>query len=173
MNILDLLICLVLVVAVWNGWRRGFILQICSLVALVAALWLAVRFGSEAGAMLHIDKAYVEPAGFVVVLVAGLLVVGFVARIVRKIFSFAGLGVFDGLLGIVVAAFKYLLLLSALFAALERLNVDGALIPKEVIESSRGYRPVCELSRQLLPLAGWVGEQVESYQSEVNHNEMI
>ena len=173
MNIIDLLICLVLAVAVWNGWRRGFILQICSLAALVVALWLAVRYGGEAGAMLRIEEAYAEPAGFVVVLVAGLLVVGLAARIVRKIFAFAGLGLFDSLLGVLVAAFKYLLLLSSLFAALERLNVDGALIPKEMIESSRGYRPVRELSRQLLPVAGWVGEQVESYQSEVNHNEMI
>ena len=57
MNILDLIICLVLALAVWNGWRRGFILQICSLAALIVALWLAARFASEVGAMLHIEEA--------------------------------------------------------------------------------------------------------------------
>lgn len=173
MNIIDLIICIVLVVAVWNGWRRGFILQICSLAAFVAALWLAVRYGGEVGAMLRIDEAYVEPAGFVVVLVAGLLLVGIAARIVRKIFTFAGLGLFDNLLGVLVAAFKYLLLLSALFAASERLNVDGALIPKETIASSRGYCPVRELSRRVLPFVGWLGEQVEAYQNKADQHELI
>ncbi len=166
MNILDLVICLVLVVAVWNGWRRGFILQICSLVALVVALWLAMRFAVQVGALLHIDPAYADVAGFVAVLVVALLVISLAARLVRKIFHFAGFGLLDTLLGVAVAAVKYLLVLSVAFAALERINVDGALVPIETIESSRGYRPVRELSRSLLPFAGWIGEQVEELQNE-------
>ena len=166
MNILDLVICLVLVVAVWNGWRRGFILQICSLVALLVALWLAARFGSMVGTMLHIDPQYAEVAGFIAVLVAGLLLVSLAGRVVRRIFHFAGFGLLDIVLGIAVAAAKYLLLLSVAFAALERINVEGSLIPASQIESSRGYRPVRELSRQVLPLVGWVEKQVEAYQHE-------
>lgn len=167
MNVIDLILCLVLLVAVWNGWRRGFILQICSLGALVAAIWLAARFGSEAAAMLRIDTDYAEPAGFVVVLVVALLVISLVARLVRKFFHFAGFGLLDTLLGIVVAAAKYLLVVSVLLAAIERFNTDYALIPKQTIEGSYGYRPVRNLSRQVLPFVAWAAEQVD----QVTQNE--
>lgn len=161
MNIIDLILCLVLLLALWNGWRRGFILQICSLVALVAAIWLAARFGGEAAILLHIEEAYAEPAGFVVVLVVALLLIALLARIVRKIFHFAGFGLLDTLLGIVVAAVKYLLVTSVIFAAIDRINVDYALIPAETISTSKGYRPVRNLSRQILPFITWAAEQVE------------
>ena len=56
MNTIDLLVCLVLVLAVWNGWRQGFIVQIFSLAGIVAGIWLAARFGAEVGALLRLDE---------------------------------------------------------------------------------------------------------------------
>lgn len=161
MNVIDLLVCLVLLVALWNGWRRGFILQVCSLAAIVVAIWLTARFGAAAGEALHIDPAYAPAAGFTAVLVAAVLAVAVLARLLRKLFRFAGFGLLDILLGILVAVVKYGLLLSVLFAAIDRFNVDYALIPAETIASSRTWRPVSNLSHCLLPFADWVSEQAE------------
>ena len=55
MNTIDLIVCLVLALAVWNGWRKGFIVQAGSLVALVVGLWLALRFGKPVGEWLHFE----------------------------------------------------------------------------------------------------------------------
>ena len=55
MNSIDLIVCLVVVLAVWNGWRQGFIVQICSLAGIVAGIWLAARFGSVVGGWLRLD----------------------------------------------------------------------------------------------------------------------
>lgn len=153
MNVLDLIVCLVLAVAVWNGWRRGFILQVCSLAAIVVAIWLAARFGAAAGALLRLDPDHAAAAGFVAVLVLAVLAVSILARLLRGIFRFAGFGLPDILLGIALAVLKYLLLLGALFAAIDRINVDGALVPAETIASSRTFAPVRDLSRSLLPFA--------------------
>ena len=161
MNVIDLLVCLVLLVALWNGWRRGFILQVCSLAAIVVAIWLAARFGAAAGEALHIDPAYAPAAGFTAVLVAAVLAVAVLARILRKLFRFAGFGLLDTLLGILVAVVKYVLLLSVLFAAIDRFNVDYALIPAETVASSRTWHPIRDLSHSLLPFAGWVSGQAE------------
>lgn len=166
MNILDLIICLVLLVALFNGWRKGFILQLCSLVAVVAAIVLASRYGAEAGASLKLDAQYAEPAGFVVVLLVAMLVITLAARLVRKIFRFAGFGLVDILLGVTVAAAKYLLLLSLAFAAFEKINVNYTLLSKEKIEASKGYEPVRNLSRQILPFVGWVSDEVEKLHKE-------
>ena len=151
MNVIDLFVCLVLLVAVWNGWRRGFILQICSLVAIVAAVWLAAHLGPTAVGLLHIRTEYAAVVGFVAVFIVALLLLSLLARIVRRIFQFAGFGLLDRVLGVVVAVVKYLLVLSVLFKALDRLNVDHLLLPAETIASSRTWSPVCGVSERLLP----------------------
>lgn len=166
MNILDLIICLVLVVAVVNGWRRGLILQLCSLVAVAAAIFLAARYGAEAGVMLKLDEQYAEAGGFVVVLLAAMLLLGVAGRVVRKLFHFAGFGLVDVLLGIVVAAAKYLLLLSLAFAAFEKININHSLLSEQKIEASKGYAPVRNLSRQILPFVDWLGDEVEKFHKE-------
>lgn len=167
MNILDLIIVIVLALALWNGWRRGLVLQLFSLVSIVAAIWLAAHYGGEAGAFLKLDEAYREPAGFVVVLLGGLLLVALLARLVRKLFQFAGFGWLDRLGGVLVAAAKYLLLLSLAFAAFERINGEGTLLAKEKIEQSKGYAPVRDLSRRILPFVSWLGEEVNHLKKEI------
>ncbi len=149
-----------LVLAVWNGWRQGFIVQICSLAGIVAGIWLAARFGAQVGAWMHLDPDVAAAGGFVTVLVVVVIVVAIAARVVRKVFHFAGLGVADTVLGVAVSVLKYLLILSALFSAFDRLNEDYCLVGPETIEHSKSYKPVKRLSEAIFPFLEWVGEQV-------------
>ena len=160
LNTIDLIVCLVLVLAVWNGWRQGFIVQICSLAGIVAGIWLAAHLGSEVGNWLGLDKEVAAAGGFVTVLVVVIIVVAVAARLVRKLFHFAGLGLLDIVLGIAVSVVKYLLILSVLFSAFDRLNVDYSLVGARTIEQSRSYKPILHLSESLLPFLEWVGDQV-------------
>ena len=136
MNTLDLIVCLVLALAVWNGWRQGFVVQVCSLAEVAAA------------------------GGFVTALVVVILVVAIAGRVVRKVFHFAGLGVADTLLGIAVSVLKYLLVLSVLFSAFDALNEDYCLVGPRTIEQSKSYKPVRWLSESIFPFLEWVGERV-------------
>lgn len=160
MNAVDLIVCLVLALALWNGWRQGFVLQICSLAGIVVGIWLASRFGAEVGGWLRLDEEVAAAGGFVAVLVAVVLAVAIVGRLVRKLFHFAGLGLADILLGIAVSVVKYLLLLSVLFSAFEKLNVDYSLVGPQTIEHSRSYKPIQRFSESLFPFLEWVGDQV-------------
>lgn len=149
-----------LVLAIWNGWRQGFIVQICSLAGFVAAIWLAARFGSRVGALLHLDESVAAAGGFVVTLVFVVLLVAIGARVLRKLCRFAGLGIADVVLGVAVAALKYLLLLGALFSAFDRLNEDYSIVGPQTIEKSKSYKPVMHLTESVLPFLDWIGEQV-------------
>lgn len=165
-NAIDLIVYLILALAVWSGWRRGFILQLCSLAGVVAGIWLASRFGAEVGAWLDFDEQVRTPGGFVVVLLATLLVVTILGYALRKLFHFAGFGLPDSLLGAAVSVVKYLLLLSVLFSAFDRLNEDHALAKAQTIEQSRLYKPIMHLSEALLPFVEWVGERVPKNEQE-------
>lgn len=160
MNTIDLIVCLVSVLAVWNGWRQGFILQVCSLAGVVAGIWLASRFGAGVGAWLRLDETVAAAGGFVVVLLAVVLVVAIAARLVRKLFHFAGFGIPDTALGIAVSVLKYLLLLSVLFSAFDTLNADYTMVGAQTVRQSKSYSPVLRLSKTVSPFLEWVGDRV-------------
>ena len=160
MNTLDLIVCLVLALAVWNGWRQGFVVQICSLAGIVAGIWIAARFGAQVGGWLRLDDEVAAAGGFVTALVVVILVVAIAGRLARKLFHFAGFGIADTLLGIAVSVLKYLLVLSVLFSAFDDLNEDYTLAGPETIEKSKSYKPVMHLSEAVFPFLEWVGGQV-------------
>ena len=165
MNTLDLIVCLVLALAVWNGWRQGFVVQICSLAGIVAGIWIAARFGAQVGGWLRLDDEVAAAGGFVTALVVVILVVAIAGRVVRKVFHFAGLGVADTLLGIAVSVLKYLLVLSVLFSAFDALNEDYCLVGPRTIEQSKSYKPVRWLSES--PAGGKNGDRwIESLQPQ-------
>ncbi len=160
MHWIDILVCLVLLVAVWNGARRGLIMQVCSLVGIIVSIWAAARFGSAVGGWLHVDPAYGSIVGFGIVLVVGLIAVTVIGFVLRKIFHLAGLAMPDRLLGVVVASLKYLLVLSSIFAAFDYVNNDYVLVPQEKLDRSVCYRPMCSVARVLLPFVGRLSSEV-------------
>ncbi|MCI7139850.1 CvpA family protein [Alistipes sp.] len=172
MNSIDLIVCLVLALALWNGWRQGFIVQVCSLAAIVIGIWLAADYGEDVGTWLRLDTRFAAAGGFATVLVATLLVVAVAARLVRKLFHFAGFGILDTVLGVAVSVVKYLLVLSALFAAFDRVNADYAWVEAQTIEHSKSYKPVLRLSEKLFPFLEWVGDQVPQ-QNEISDGEEL
>lgn len=165
MNTIDLIVCIVAAWAVFNGWRRGFILQACSLAGLAAGIWLAAKWGPEAGLQLGLDPEVRALGGFVVVLLAVVLLVAVAGRIVRRIFRFAGFGLPDVLLGIAVSLAKYLLLLSVVLAAFDSLNEDWEMVDRRTIGQSKCYGPIIGLSESLVPLTQWAGERLPKCES--------
>ncbi len=144
----------------YSGWRQGFVVQICTLAALVAGIWLAARFGLRVGEWLHLDEQSAAAGGFVVVLIAVIVAVAITARILRKVLHFAGFGIADRVLGVVTALFKYLLITSALFAAFDRLNTDYSLVGPQTIQRSKCYRPMIDFSQKVVPFIDRIGERL-------------
>ena len=116
MSVIDLIVGLLMLWAVFNGWRQGLILQLCSLAGIVLGAWLGIRFGTEAGALLHLDEEFATAGGFLAVFVVVLIAVAIVGRLLRKVFHFAGFGIPDHLLGVAVSAAKTLLVLGLLLS---------------------------------------------------------
>lgn len=170
MNGIDLAVCLILVLAVWNGWRQGLIVQICSLAGLGLGIWLASRFGGEVGGWLGLEEQVAAAGGFITVLLAVVLAVAVAARLIRRLFHFAGFGIADLALGVALSIVKYLLVLSLFFSAFDRLNADYALLKPQTIEGSRSYGPILRLSESLFPFLEWVGDRVPLTNENKEHH---
>ncbi|MCM1301004.1 MAG: CvpA family protein [Bacteroides cellulosilyticus] len=170
MNTIDFIVCLVLVLAVWKGWRRGFIVQLCSLTALVVGLWLAARHGTAVGEWLRLDESVRTAGGFVAVLLVAMLSIAVAGRVLRRLFRFAGFGLLDVALGVVVCTLKYMLLVSVLLTAFDRINSGYSLVGERTIASSKSYRPLLRISEALFPVLERVSEHVPQMQDDKLQN---
>lgn len=154
MNIFDIITIVVLVVALVAGWRKGFVSQLLSLVGIVGGIALAIAFGEQVGELLKIDEAYSKIVGFIVTFVLTAIAATIVARLLSSLFSALGLGSINTLLGILLSAVKYLLILSVVFVAFSRLNGEVELVKRRHFEQSKSFKPVSALSQRALE---WLG----------------
>ena len=150
-----------------QGYRALALTDECSLAGIVLGAWLGIRFGTEAGALLHLDEEFAAAGGFLAVFVVVLIAVAIVGRLLRKVFHFAGFGIPDHLLGVAVSAAKTLLILGLLFSAFESLNKDHTLAEEKTLDRSVCYRPMIRLADSLFPLLEWAKEQVSIDEQEL------
>lgn len=151
MNVFDIIVYVALAWAVFNGWRRGFLLQMMSLVAVVAALYLSVKYCSEVGAMLGLDSTTQPIAGFIVIFAVTLILLTIAGYLMRKVFRFAGLGMVDILFGILFSVLKIGVIVSALFAWFAAVNKDYDWASKQTVEESRWFTPISGVVDKLTP----------------------
>ena len=151
MSIFDLIVYLALAWAIFNGWRRGFLLQMLSLVAVVAALYLGVIYGAELGSLLGMKGSTAQIGGFIAIFMTSLIAIALAGRLMRGVLRLAGLGVVDTLLGIIFSIVKVGLVVSVVFSWFSALNKNYTLVSREKIESSRWFEPVAGVTDKLTP----------------------
>ena len=136
MNVFDIIVYIALAWAVFNGWRRGFLLQMLSLLAVVASLYFAAQYGSELERILGIEVGVAGVTGFIIIFVGALVVISVGGYLLRAVFRFAGLGMVDTLLGILFSLAKVGLIVSVLFSWFASINKDYEWASKQTIEES-------------------------------------
>ncbi|NWF39665.1 CvpA family protein [Mariprofundus sp. NF] len=118
MNFVDyILIAIVGLSMVLSLWR-GFVREVISLIGLVLAFLAASRLSGQAGDYLGqwIDNATIaDGAGFAIVFVIVMLVVGLIGAVIRKLVDIADLTATDRTLGIFFGAARGMLLIALAF----------------------------------------------------------
>ena len=86
MNVFDIIVYIALAWAVFNGWRRGFLLQMLSLVAIIAALYFAAQYGSELERIFGMEVGISGVTGFIIIFLGALLVTSIAGYMLRAVF---------------------------------------------------------------------------------------
>ncbi|MBQ7855881.1 MAG: CvpA family protein [Alistipes sp.] len=160
MNVFDIITLIVLLWAIFSGWRSGFTSQCFSFAGIVVGVVLSVRFGKQVGGLMGLDPQFATIVGFITVFVVTVIVSGLLARLLRKFFSAIGLGSVDVLLGIALSIVKFSLILSIVFCSFNSLNKSLQLLDNRYIEESKSFRPVSTISEQALK---WLNEYFKTY----------
>ena len=135
---------------IYRGQKDGFVSQLLGLIGICIGVFLALSYGEIVGSALRIDQQYATISGFVIVLLATIILIFLVSKLITKTLTLIKLGWLNTLLGIVFAVFKGLLVLSLLYAAIFALNTRLQLVEPAKFDSSISFNIVRKAANPLI-----------------------
>lgn len=122
---LDIIIIIAAILSFYVGYRRGFIVQLISLVALYVAILLAPSIAEPIGSIFMGSDAQgiAFVAGFFLVVAISMMVVWFVAPLIGKLIFWNPFKKFDALAGGLLNLVVSFIIASAIFAAFDYANI--------------------------------------------------
>lgn len=137
--LIDIIFILVLILAIFKGLNKGLILGIFSFLAIIiglaAALKLSVVVANYLQESMITATKWLPLLSFILVLIVVILLVGLVARFIKKALQFAMLGWLDSLGGMILYIALYTIIFSIFLFYASKL----ILIQPEVVAGSRTY----------------------------------
>lgn len=168
MNWLDWIVLAVLAFAAIKGFSRGLIVELASLIALVAGIWVAVHFSDRFAEAVGIDPENTALA-FLLTFFAVLVGVHLLARFLTTLIDIAQLGLPNKLAGIFFGVLRSAFGLSIALNLLVGYS-EGTMPPDEVREGSQLYAPLRAFAPLIVPVLGetkWVQHAVDLVTEEV------
>lgn len=118
MNYLDVIIAILLLVFVINGYRKGFLISLATIAALILGIYIAVYFSNQLDATLmeHLrpSRKWLPILSFSLTFLLVVIVILLVAKIVERVVDVVGLGIVNKLGGALLGLAKGLILVSIL-----------------------------------------------------------
>lgn len=149
MNWLDLIILIILALAAWKGFQRGFLIELASLAGLVLGIWAGLRFSDRVVAAMDLEVKHAA-AAFLITFVLVLLLVVLLGHLLTKVIDIAQLSLPNKLAGVAFGALRSAFTLSiALNLALG--YSEGAFPPVAVREGSSFFTPVRAFAPLVVP----------------------
>ena len=156
MNVLDIILLVCLVPAVFQGFRKGLIDQLVSLLSVILGVWLSFRCSDLVSAWIlpylgEVSPAVVQIIAFAVIMLAvaaGLYLVG---KGLKAVLKFVLLGWVDKLFGMVFSLLKAGLVIGLLIILFSTVNDKLQLVKPEVLDASVLYGPIKEIAYAVFP----------------------
>ena len=155
MNILDICIGLYLAWNLYQGFNKGFVASVASLLGLIAGLYCSLRFSDWVGGQLfgdsEMDEGMIALLSFVITFVGVLIAVYFIGKFTTKLIKTLHLGLVNKIAGALFGGIKSVLIMSVLFGFFQKINHNNWIVPEEKMQASVLFGTINELSEQIFP----------------------
>ena len=153
MNYIDIVLVVPLLWGIFKGFKKGLIIELVSLIALVLGVWGSVHFSDFAAQLLseHIQEKYLSLTAFMLTFIAIVVLIYFLGKLLEKVINIIQLKFVNKLLGACFGLLKFGLIISVLLFIIERYNKKFDFIPSNFLSSSILYKPMSELPCQIIP----------------------
>jgi membrane protein required for colicin V production len=137
--LIDILYVLVLIMAIFNGLRKGFVVGIFSFFAIIIGLAAALKLSVVVARYFEHNVAsgtkWIPVLSFILVLITVIFLVGLLAKLIKKTLQFALLGWLDSLGGMIL----YIILYTIIFSILLFYAEKAIILSPDVIDNSKTY----------------------------------
>ncbi len=151
MNFIDVIIIIPIIWGVYKGFTKGLVMQVATLFAFGAGIWVAHNFSSKLQTWLNLEWKYAPILAFSILFLGVLLLVWMVAKFVTARVSDVSLGLVNRLAGAAFGALKFALILSVLIFVLDSVEKSYPTIEIKTKDESLLYRPVAKIAPMLIP----------------------
>lgn len=167
---LDLIILIPIAWGMFRGFKRGLIIELCTLMALVLGIFGAAEFGDMGSE--YIQTTFnTEPRmslvlAFTILFIIIVVAVFFFGKILTQVIKMAALGLVNKLFGMLFGGTKFLLIVSALLFVIN--GFSESLIPNDWKKESYLYQPVQNVALVLYPVLDnqtWVDDIQEQFEN--------
>lgn len=156
----DIVIIGMLVWAFFSGLRNGIAVQLCGIAGLLAGVYLALRFGKGFAGWLGIPENVASVSGFIIILIASILILGITGRLIKGMFRLAGLSAVDKIGGAILAVVKVGVVVSMFIYAFDSLNRNTEWIKPEKTGKSKTYSMMLLVAEHSFPFLDMLRETV-------------
>lgn len=174
MNWLDLTVSVFLVIALVNGYRKGLVMQLAELSAVVlAAIFggkLADRILPELLRLFELSPNVARALSYIVAFIAIAIVISFIGRLIQKFLDAIFLSFINRLLGSIIAMGTTMILLSILLNLVLMLDPHENVIKKRIKEESFFFERVEAVVPAIVPYLDkgmWEEYVPEKYREEI------
>ena len=148
MNYIDIILLIPMAWFAYQGFRKGLIVELFSLIALIAGIYAAVYFSDYAANFLienfSLNEDYVPIISFIVTFIGVVVIVYFVGKLIEKLVDMVALGVLNKLGGAAFGILKAAVFLSIVIMLIN--SFDNKWIPKDKKKESVLYSPVSAIA---------------------------
>lgn len=155
MNYLDILLFIPIVIGAWRGFKKGFVIEIFTLLALLVGIYAGIHFSDFMAEILRenvgIESDYLPAISFTITFLLVGAMVFFAGKMIEKAIKVVALGTVNKLAGLFFGMLKMIFILSAAIVILEAYDHQGQFIPQDLKSNSLLYTPIKEVSLTTIP----------------------
>ena len=155
MNYLDFLIIIPLLIGAWRGFKKGFVIELFTLLALLVGIYCGIHFSEFMSGFLKdslgMTSKYLPAISFTLTFLLVGAMVYFGGKMIEKALKLVALGMVNKIAGLVFGITKYLFFVSAIIVIFESYDEHGDFIPEDLKNESLLYKPIKNTSLSAIP----------------------
>jgi membrane protein required for colicin V production len=155
MNFIDIVLLIPLVYATWKGFKKGFIIEVFTLLAFFVGIYAGVHFSDYTSTKLKenlaIESTYLPIIAFTITFLVIGAIVFFAGKAIEQVVKITALSPMNKLGGLVFGSLKMLLILSILLSVVESYSEKNELLSSEKRKESVLYKPIKAVGLYTVP----------------------
>lgn len=166
MSILDIIILVLLVIAVVRGYKNGLVVEVLGMASVFIAGYAAYYLTGPIAGWWKGGFDYKEEVVFILIFIAFVIGVVYLARLISKLFESVGLGIGDKIGGALISLMKYIIIISVSLAIFMSINDKLELVSKKQMHETMLYDPMTKVTDYLFPYFKEAKEGLQNIKEE-------